>query len=161
MKKKNFFILSLILIFSITSCSGYKPIFSTSNLEFDIGSFSIKGDKQLGKKIYHKINNLSKASKSNKKTIDLTIEAAKEKKPTSKDSKGKIIEYKINLVVNILVKDFLNNEEILNYSFASSSNYKVQDQFSETVKSEKKTLETLINKSYQDILIKLSEKINS
>ena len=43
----------------------------------------------------------------------------------------------------------------------SSSSYKVQDQHSETIKLENRTIENLINKTYQDLLIKLSENILS
>jgi hypothetical protein len=37
----------------------------------------------------------------------------------------------------------------------------VQDQFSETEKSKNKITENLINKTYQDLLIKLSEALLS
>ena len=40
-------------------------------------------------------------------------------------------------------------------SFDYSSSYKVQDQYSETKKLEDRSLDDLINKTYQDLLIKL------
>ena len=49
--------------------------------------------------------------------------------------------------------------KILNHTFSYTSVYKVQDQYSETKKLENKIIEDLINKTYQNLLIKLSESI--
>ena len=43
--------ISLILLINIEACAGYKPIFSSSNLEFEIADYSISGDKKIGNKI--------------------------------------------------------------------------------------------------------------
>ena len=61
----------------------------------------------------------------------------------------------------IIIKDFLTNDEILNQHFAHSSSYKVQDQHFETIQLENKTIKNLLNKTYQDLTIKLSEKIST
>ena len=60
---------------------------------------------------------------------------------------------------NIILKDFLTNEEILNYNISLSSSYKVKDKYSETKKIEDKTIENLVNKIYQNLIIKISEII--
>ena len=49
--------------------------------------------------------------------------------------------------------------EILNESFVFSSSYKVQNQHSETIKLENRSIENLINETYQDLLVKLLENI--
>ena len=49
--------------------------------------------------------------------------------------------------------------EGLNQTFIYSSTYKVQNQYSATIKLEQQTTENLINKTYQEILIKLSQNI--
>ena len=72
---------------------------------------------------------------------------------------SEILEYKINLNTKIVANDYLTNDELLNHNFASSLSYKVQEQFSETIKSENKSIDDLINKTYQDLLIKLTESI--
>ena len=48
MKKITFLIISLFLFIYINACSGYKPIFSSSNFEFKIADYSINGNKKLG-----------------------------------------------------------------------------------------------------------------
>ena len=61
MKKITYFIFSfIILLILINGCTGYKPIFSSTNLQFKIADYSIEGNKVLGKKIYYKYHNIVK-----------------------------------------------------------------------------------------------------
>ena len=161
MKKKTLHIIFFILFIVINGCSGYEPIFSSSNLQFEISNYSIEGDKKLGNKIYSKLYNLSKQNKNQEGTIglDIVIRVSKEKIATTKNTAGKILEYKVNLNTKILIDNYLTNERILDKNFISSSSYKVQDQYSETIKNENKLIENLINQTYQELLIKLSENI--
>ena len=163
MKKIIYPIILLIILININACVGYKPIFSSSNLQFEIADYLIKGNKKLGNQIYSKLYNLSKSNKNNPaaKSIHILIDISKSKDSTAKNSAGKILEYKVSINTNIEVKDFLTNDPILNHNVTSFSSYKVQDQHSETVRLENKTIENLLNKTYQDLLIKMSEKILS
>ena len=54
MKKINFIIIATILFFNLINCAGYKPIYSSSNINFKIESHSLKGDKTLANLIYKK-----------------------------------------------------------------------------------------------------------
>ena len=82
------------------------------------------------------------------------------KNETSKDSSGKVLEYKINLNTKIEIRDSSNNNIILNEIFVGSSSYKVQNQYSETLKLENTSTENLINQAYQDLLIKFAQNID-
>ena len=159
MKRITYFTISLILLVYINACTGYKPIFSATKLRLDIVDYSIKGNKKLGKKIYYQLDRLFKSNKndSNTKIVHITIEVLKDKNPTVKNSAGKILEYKIYMKTNIILKDFSSNNEILNYNISLSSSYKVQDQYFQTKKTENKTIDNLANKTYQELLIKISE----
>jgi len=161
MKKISGLLISFILILSAVACTGYKPIFKTTNLKFNISDYSIEGDKKIGNKIYKQLLNLSKKNKDNNelKNIQLLINILKEKNSTTKDKTGKILAYKINLSTNIILKDFSSGEEILNENFSYSSSFDVQDQYSETIKLENKSIENLLDKTYKELLIKLSESI--
>ena len=163
MKKITYLIISLNLLIFINACSGYKPIFSSSNLQFEIVDHSIIGDKKLGNQIYSKLYNLSNSSKNNPEaqSIHVSIEVLKDKIATVKNSAGKILEYKISLNSLIIIKNYLTNDEILTQNLTFFSSYKVQDQYYETVKLENKTVENLVNKTYQDLLIKLSENLST
>jgi len=160
--KKTYLIISFLILICTYSCTGYKPIFGSSNLEFKIANYTVKGDKKLGNQIYSKLYNLSKYNESNpaSKSIYILIDISKEKKSTAKNSAGKILEYKIGINGNIEIKDYLTDNIILNYNTASSFSYKVQDQHSETVKLENKTLENLLNKIYQDLIIQMSSNMS-
>ena len=159
MKKITFLIISLFLFIYINACSGYKPIFSSSNFKFKIADYSINGNKKLGNKIYSKLHNISQSNKNNPdaQSIKMSINTSMDKLATAKDSSGKILEYKINLNTNIIIYNFLTDKEILNQNFNNYSSYKVQDQHSETLKLENKIIENLINTIYQNILVKISE----
>tara|TARA_B100001750_G_C15237090_1_gene461030 strand:- start:32 stop:523 length:492 start_codon:yes stop_codon:yes gene_type:complete len=162
MKKITYLIVSIILLNLIYACAGYKPIFST-NIQFEIANYSIKSNKKLGKQIYSKLYSLTKSNKKNTDTqsIDIIIDVTKNKTPTVKSSTGKILEYRILVTSNIIIKDYLTDDKILSQNFSYSSVYKVQDQYSETITLENKTINNLINKTYENLLIKLSESIST
>jgi WD40 repeat protein len=161
MKKIFYLLTTFVLLIYIESCTGYKPIFGSSNLEFKIADYSILGDKKLGNKIYSKLYGLSQSTKNTSeiKNIYVSINTSQNKNATTKSSSGKILGYRINLSTIITIKDSMTENEILNDTFSFSSTYKVQDQFSETIKLENQTIENLIEKTYQNLLIKLSENL--
>ena len=161
MKKISYLLISLIFLINIGACTGYKPIFSSSNLEFKITDYSILGDKKLGNRIYTKLYNLSRSTKNTPeaKKIYILINVSQNKNATAKNNAGKILGYRINLSTTIMIKDSMTENEILNDTFAYSSTYKVQNQYSETLKLENQILEDLIDKTYQDLLINLSKNI--
>ena len=160
MKKRYFLILSLILIFFISGCTGYKPLFNSSSLMMEIKNYTIEGDKESGERIYLKLANLLKSSnKENKKKIDLFLATSKSKEPTIKDKSGKIIEYKITLNTILSVKNYETGSLIFSKNFTNSLSYKVQDQYSESVTTENKAVDNLINQTYQELLVTLIQNI--
>jgi len=158
-KKNSIFIITLFFI--ISGCAGYNPIFESKNLNFKISSYTIEGDKKLGNKIYSKLNDISKSSKSNEniQLIDLKINISKNRIATSKNSSGKILEYKINLSSTISIRDALTDEILLYESSNTSTTYKNEDQYSETINSERRAIENLLSSMYQKLLINLSRNI--
>ena len=160
MKKITYIIIAIIFLTFINACAGYKPIYTT-NLQFKIVDYSIKSNKKLGRQIYYKLYNLFKSNQNNAEalSVTITIDTTKNKGVTVKDSTGKILEYRIILNSNIIINDYLTNDEVLNQDFSYSSMYKVQDLHSETIKLENKSIKDLINKTYQDLLIKMSHII--
>ena len=158
MKKIAYLIISIIFLSFINACAGYKPIYTT-NLQFEIADYSLKNNKKLGRQIYSKLYNLSKSNKQNTNTHSITImiDITKNKAASAKDSAGKVLEYRNLLSSNIIIKDYLTDDEILNQNFSYSSTYKVQDKYSETKQIENKSTNDLINKTYQNLIIKMSE----
>ena len=161
MKKITYLTFSFILLIFINGCAGYKPIFSSTNLQFKIANYSIEGDKILGNKIYSMLYSLSESKKDNQNTRDINfiINISKDKNATAKDSGGKILEYKITLNVNVKVTDFITGDKILDQTFITSLSYRVQNQYADTVKLENKSIGNLLDKTYQELLIKLAQNI--
>ena len=161
MKKITYCVISFILFVYINACVGYEPIFDSSNLQFKIADYTIEGNKVLGKKIYAKLYNISQSSENdqNVRSVDFFINVSKDKNASVKNSAGKILEYKITLNSEIKVKDFITDDQILNQTFTFSLTYNVQNQQSDTVKLENRSIETMIDKTYQELLIKLSQNI--
>ena len=116
MKKISYLLISLVLLINIGACNGYKPIFSSSNLEFKIADYSITGDKKLGNQIYSKLYNISRLTKntSDVKNIHILIHVSQNKNATAKNSAGKILAYRINLSTSVTVKNFIGLSMILN-----------------------------------------------
>jgi hypothetical protein len=163
MKKITYLIFAFIMLIFISECAGYKPIFGSTNIQFDIIDYDIKGDKIIGKKIYSRLHGLSKSAKNDQNitSVKLLIDTLKNKEAMVKDSVGKILEYKITIKTKIITTDFITDEKILNQTFISSLTYRAQDQHSDTIKLESKLVENLINKIFQEILIKLSHNIKT
>ena len=162
--KKIFYLTFLISLFIfISNCTGYKPIFGSTSLQFEISNYDIKGDKILGNKLYSKLAGISKSKKvnSNTKSLNLLINISKTKSATSKDSAGKILEYKIDLNTKIEITDSITSKKLLDQNFNSSLIYKIQDQYSDTIKLENQTIENLLNKTLQEIIINLTKNISS
>ena len=154
-------IYSILILIFLNNCVGYKPIFNSTNLQFKIADYSIEGNKILGKKIYAKLNRLSKSKKDdqNIRAINLLINSSKYKNSTAKDSAGNVVAYKITLKTKIEVTDFLTDDKILDQTFTSSVSYNVQSRQSDTLKLENRSIDNLIDKTYGDLLIKLSQNI--
>ena len=162
MKKINYLISILFCLNLLSGCAGYEPIFGSSNLQFKILEYEIKGNEEIGNKLYSKLNNLSKTQKefSDFTLISVNINSVKNKEEMSKDTSGKTIEYKITISTSVEVKNYKTNNIILNQTFNSSILYRVQEQYSETVKIENRSTEELVQKIYREILVNLSEKIS-
>ena len=136
-----------------------KGLFNSKDLKKEVEeAIKIKAET-----IAYKLQRVSRANNKdqNVKSIDVFIDSTKSKISTVKDIAGKIQEYKITLTINISVSDYLSDKQILNETFVSSTSYKVQDNYSETVDAENRSIENLINNIYQQLLIKLSQKIGA
>ena len=112
MKKIINLIIPIIILIYINGCTGYKPIYSSSNLQFEITNHTIKGNKKLGNKIYSKLYRVFKSNKDNleARSVHITIETIDNKNPTIKNSAGKILEYKVILSTNVILKYFLTSD---------------------------------------------------
>jgi len=163
MKKSIKIIYLIFLINLVYSCAGYEPVFKSSTLNFKIEEYKIEGDKNTAEKIYSSLKRAEnyKSNIKNAVLINFFIKTSKTNIATIKDSTGKTKEYKIILKAKIKVSDYLSNNILINETFETSSSYKVQDNYSETVLLENKSIENLTNTIFQNLLNKLSIKISN
>jgi len=161
MKKITYLFLPIILMFIINNCTGYKPIFGQSNLNFEIVDYSIEGNKMLGTNIYSKFHSLSKSSTNdqNKRSFEIYINSTKKKNATTKDKSGKISEYRITLTTKADITDFVTGNQIINEIITTSTTYKVQNSYSDTINLENQSIENLLNITYEKLLIIFIENI--
>ena len=149
MIKKNL-IKILILLFFIPSC-GYSPIFSNKNSNFSIYELSTTGNIKLNKIIYNRLNNYN--NQNSPKKFSLKIETDLKKEISSKDSKGNPKTYRINIKLDILVKDLDGNEK--KKSFSKSVDYNNKENKSDLKKYENETAKNLAEEISEKIIIYL------
>ena len=87
------------------------------------------------------------------------MSVTKNKKAAVRNLTGKITDYRISVETRIQVKDNLTSDEILDEVFNSSVTYKTQNEYWDTISLENSSFDNLMDKTYQDLLIKLSESI--
>jgi len=163
MKKNNKAIYLIFILGLVYGCVGYEPIFNTSSLSFKIEEYKIEGDKMTANKIYTSLKRTEnyELTENQPLAINFSINTSKTKVETIKDKTGKIKEYKIILKAKVEATEYLSENILLNEIFEASSSYKVQDNYSETVLSENKSIEGLTETIFQNIFSKLSVKISS
>ena len=144
--KKNIIIL-ILSTFIITSC-GYKSIYSSKNLNFNIIEFEVTDKTKISRKIK---SNLDSYKKNNSKNFySIKINSKKEINIISKDSKGDPSNFVMNIISEITI---LNDEKIVkNKVFSESFNYKNSSNKFDLKQYEKNIEENLTNKIIENII---------
>ena len=106
---RNSFFLFFLLFLFLSNC-GYKPIYSTKNLNFAIGNIE-KNNTSLNNKFAKSINSLK--NEENDKKIDIKIESDKKIKIKSKDSKGNALVFELEIYLKFTTFNMDNETEKL------------------------------------------------
>ena len=106
---RNSFFLFFLLFLFLSNC-GYKPIYSTKNLNFAIGNIE-KNNTPLNNKFAKSINSLK--NEENDKKIDIKIESDKKIKIKSKDSKGNALVFELEIYLKLTTFNIENETEKL------------------------------------------------
>lgn len=138
---KHFFFLTFLLI--LTNCFGYKPIFSSSNINYNIKNIENVTQDKVTNYIVRKLKSLKKDDK--KEDIFIEVSSTSEERVLSKDTKGDPIIFEMNIIVDIKISLKGQNDKY----------FKFEENFSYNNRSNKFDL-----KLYKDNLQKnISEKI--
>ena len=154
--KKIFCLTIFCFLFNFLNSCGYQPIFSSKNINLQIIDYSISGNEKLGQKIYSKLKNIIQST-DNGKEVFVYIDSSTKKTTTVTNNAGQVSEYKITFEVEVKFKEIATDNFVSNYNTTITQNFKVQEQLSLTESIENSTVENLINRSVQEILINLSK----
>lgn len=145
--KKIIITLSLIFLYS---CSGYTPIYTSSQNNFYINEIEISDDSRLIKKIIKSLKPYT--IENDKKKINLKLDIERQENVIMKDAKGDPASFEIKIILNVEI--ILNNGgKKLNlqekFTFNNQSNKFELNQY-------KKNIEiTLIDKIFENLIMEL------
>ena len=143
-----------LCFFSLFKCAGYEPLFSTKKLTYYIESIENVNNDSITKKVSKNLDN-NKIKEINKKGYILKISSIKNDVVTSRNSKGQVSTYEMNLSVDVKVFDNNTNLLIDSLKFNKKFSYNNQANKFNLNQYKEDTLRGLINKVSEDIVIKL------
>tara|TARA_B100000965_G_C19426165_1_gene684382 strand:- start:348 stop:827 length:480 start_codon:yes stop_codon:yes gene_type:complete len=153
MNSKNLTKILLFFLLTLSYGCGYKVLDSYETKNFNLKEIITTGDKRVNFKIRNSLMLDTAGNKENNVIINLHTE--KVKKIKEKNIKNEISKYEITLntklKIRIIEKDFQREIDL-----TSVGDYSVSDQYSSTLKNEKRLLEDLTN----DISDKIQKRIN-
>ena len=143
--KKLKFLISIILIISVSAC-GYSRLNDQSN-ELKFNNIEINGDKRLAYILKNKLALISKTESKN--TYNLSINLTNSKSSKIKDTTGKTTRF--NLVLNGDLKLTYSNKVVYNRMFTVNNDYDVSKNHSDTIRNEKNSMQNNINAMSEEI----------
>ncbi len=149
--------LNIIIIFLLFSACGFKVVNQSELRNYYILNVKTEGDKRISYLI--KNNLLNSLKDQNKQPLDIELNIQKLKSIKEKNIKNEITKYQIsiNTIVKIQNKDIVDKDQIV---ITKIGEYVVSDQYSQTINNEKKLINILTNDLSEEIIFKLSEKLN-
>ncbi len=146
---KKIFIVIILLI--LNNCAGYKPIFSSKDVNFYIGEIIIKEDNKLIRNI---VKNLKPYTIQNdKQRITLELNLNIKEAITLKDAKGNTVSEEMEIVLE--VKTSLENNDQINFNFSEKFTFNNQSNKFELNQYKKRIQITLVEKIHQDLIMRL------
>ena len=146
---KKIFIVIILLI--LNNCSGYKPIFSSKDINFYIGEIIIKEDNKLIRNI---VKNLKPYTIQNdKQRITLELDLNLKETITLKDTKGNTVSEEMEIVLEVITS--LENNDQINFNFSEKFTFNNQSNKFELNQYKKRIQITLIEKIHQDLIMRL------
>ena len=142
MIKKNIF--CIVLMFLITECADYKPLYSSDKFNFDIGKIDYEGnDISIAKKIGRNLKNFIRTKDDGRK-INIIISCEKNKKIATKDTKGTATNFEMQIVINTMVTETSSNEILLDKKYIFQKIYQNKSTASETANLESKIIDETV-----------------
>ena len=146
---KKIFIVIILLI--LNNCAGYKPIFSSKDVNFYIGEIIIKEDNKLIRNIVKNLKPYTIQNDKQRITLELSLNIKEE--ITLKDTKGNAVSEEMEIVLE--VKTSLENNDLINFNFSEKFTFNNQSNKFELNQYKKRIQITLVEKIHQDLIMRL------
>ena len=146
---KKIFIVIILLI--LNNCAGYKPIFSSKDVNFYIGEIIIKEDNKLIRNIVKNLKPYTIQNDKQRITLELSLNIKEE--ITLKDTKGNAVSEEMEIVLE--VKTSLENNDQINFNFSEKFTFNNQSNKFELNQYKKRIQLTLVEKIHQDLIMRL------
>ena len=144
-------ILIFFILIIISNCSGYSPIFSSKLTNFYIEEIIVTEDNKLIRKI---IKNLKPYTiNNNTKKIKLELNLKFNESVILRDEKGDVASQEIKLTLN--VKSIFADEETKSFKFVEKFTVNNQSNKFELNQYKKSIQSTMVDKIYEDLILKL------
>ena len=141
-------VILLIILISLSSCSGYKPILTSKDINFNILDIKVNENDRISNNIKKKLKIYSDQEQK-ENTISLEINSVKQVYAIAKDSKGDDSVYEMRIITNI---------EIINLD-TDNNKVKFEEKFSFNNQSNKFELEQYKKDIQNDLIDKIVEKL--
>ena len=141
-------IILLIILISLSSCSGYKPILTSKDINFNILDIKVNENDRISNNIKKKLKIYSDQEQK-ENIISLEINSVKQVYAIAKDSKGDDSVYEMRIITNI---------EIINLD-TDNNKVKFEEKFSFNNQSNKFELEQYKKDIQNDLIDKIVEKL--
>ena len=147
-----------IFLFFLVSC-GYTPIFTSQNVNFKIVKYEISGNEDIANDFVKRISRSQSNETNDANEIFLSVDANLSKTSAIKDSTGKILTYKLDMVITAVVKRMGEDKILYADTLESSLNFDAQDQISDTNQLEKTVKDNLLRKISTDLILRINQFI--
>ena len=142
----------LVFLFLILVGCGYKPLYSSKNINFSINELNITGPQKIRNGIKNNLN-IFLNQKNKSEIYNINIKSSSLKSIISKDEEGDPSMYSIKLKINM---EILDNEKIIaKKNFIETFDYKNQTNLFNLKKYEDNIIDNLSEKIYQKIILYL------
>ena len=148
---KKIIVLSILFIILLASC-GFKPIFSSKDVNFAISKIETKDKSNISKKIKKNLKTYKNAKKS-KNTYDIKINSTKKINIVSKDEKGNPSNFEMNITTEVTIFEKL--QLLKSKNFTESFNYENNSNKFDLKQYEKNIENNLTNKIIENITLYL------
>ena len=143
---------TLVFLFLILASCGYKPLYSSKNINFSINELNITGPQKIRNGLKNNLN-IFLNQKNKSEIYNINIKSSSLKSIISKDEQGDPSMYSIKLEINM---EILDNEKIIaRKNFIETFDYKNQTNLFNLKKYEDNIIDNLSEKIYQKIILYL------